>query len=96
MYYCALYRRELHARVQQWGRSHPGGRLHWGGLKDFADGSLGSQTALMHQPYAGDPSSRGVRLTAKETLQDLVSSADMAGLQVISCCVLSLYVAWMS
>lgn len=93
MHQCDLYRRELHARVQKWGRQHPGGRLHWGGLKDFADGSLGSQTALMHQPYANDPSSRGVRLTAKETLQELVTAADMAGLQVIGCWVASLYVA---
>lgn len=77
-----LYRRQLHTRVQQWGRSHPGGRLYWGGLKDFADGSLGSQTALMHQPYASDPSSSGIRLTPQETLQELVAAADMAGLQV--------------
>ena len=90
---CILHRRKLSAWVQKLGRSHPGGRLHWGGLKDFADGSLGSQTALMHQPYANDPSSRGVRLTAKETLQELVTAADMAGLQVIGCWVVSLYVA---
>lgn len=57
--------------------------MHWGGLKDFADGSLGSQTALMHQPYANDPSNRGVRLTAQETLQELATAADMASLQVI-------------
>ena len=38
-----------------YGRSHPGGRLHWGGLKAFADGSLGSRTALMWQPYADTP-----------------------------------------
>ena len=69
--------------------------MHWGGLKDFADGSLGSQTALMHQPYANDPSSRGVRLTAKETLADLATAADMTGLQVIGCWVVSLCVAWM-
>ncbi len=25
--------------------------LHWGGLKAFADGSLGSRTALMWEPY---------------------------------------------
>ncbi|KAL3138772.1 hypothetical protein ABBQ32_005616 [Trebouxia sp. C0010 RCD-2024] len=74
--------RLLHTRVQQWGRSHPGGRLYWGGLKDFADGSLGSQTALMHLPYANDPSSTGIRLTSQETLQELVAAADTAGLQV--------------
>ncbi len=76
-------RRELHDWVLSRGQSHPGGRLHWGGLKDFADGSLGSRTALMHQPYTDDPSSRGVRLTPKGTLQEMVTAADMTGLQVI-------------
>ena len=47
----------------------------------------------MHQPYANDPSSRGVRLTPKETLRELVTAADVAGLQVIGCCVASLFVA---
>lgn len=75
------YRRKLHGWVQAKGRSHPRGRLHWGGLKDFADGSLGSRTALMHQPYADDPSSTGVRLTPKQTLQELVTAADLTGLQ---------------
>ena len=37
----------------------------------------------MHQPYTDDPSSRGVRLTPKETLQEMVTAADMTGLQVI-------------
>lgn len=76
-------RRKLHEWVLSRGKSHPGGRLHWGGLKDFADGSLGSRTALTHQPYTDDPSSRGVRLTPKETLQEMVTAADMTGLQVI-------------
>ena len=76
-------RRKLHDWALSRGKSHPGGRLHWGGLKDFADGSLGSRTALMHQPYTDDPSSRGVRLTPKETLQEMVTAADMTGLQVI-------------
>ncbi|PNH07380.1 hypothetical protein TSOC_006160 [Tetrabaena socialis] len=43
-------------RLQAWvaarGRAHPGGRLFWGGLKEFLDGSLGSHTALMWRPYA--------------------------------------------
>ncbi|DBA82929.1 TPA: hypothetical protein ACH3X1_006715 [Trebouxia sp. C0004] len=74
--------RKLHDWVLSRGTSHPGGRLHWGGLKDFADGSLGSRTALMHQSYTDDPSSRGVRLTPKGTLQEMVTAADMTGLQI--------------
>lgn len=76
-------RRKLHDWVLSRGKSHPGGRLHWGGLKDFADGSLGSRTALMHQPYTDDSSSRGVRLTPKGNLQEMVTAADKTGLQVI-------------
>lgn len=40
-------------RVRHVGTAHPGGMLQWGGVKDFADGSLGAHTALMHEPYSG-------------------------------------------
>jgi predicted amidohydrolase YtcJ len=40
-------------RVRHVGFMHPGRRLQWGGVKEFSDGSLGSHTALMHEPYAG-------------------------------------------
>ena len=36
----------------------------------------------MHQPYADDESSNGVRLTPQHTLQKLVTDADLTGLQV--------------
>ena len=64
------------------GRAHPGGHLHWGGLKAFADGSLGSRTALMKEPYADDPTTSGIRLTRYPQLAALVQEADAAGLQV--------------
>lgn len=47
-----------------------------------ADGSLGSRTALLHQPYADQPGSGGTRTIALETLRQLVAGADAAGLQV--------------
>ncbi len=68
--------------VKAKGRAHPGGHLHWGGLKAFADGSLGSQTALMKEPYADDPISRGIRLTPYSELEQLVLAADAVELQV--------------
>jgi len=43
----------LVARIAVKGRSHARGRLLWGLVKDFHDGSLGSRTALMWQPYTG-------------------------------------------
>ncbi len=68
--------------VKAKGRAHPGGHLHWGGLKAFADGSLGSRTALMKEPYADDPTSRGIRLTPYSELEQLVLAADAVELQV--------------
>ena len=44
-------RSRVAARVAAEGRSHPTGRLFWGGVKEFLDGSLGSCTALMYDPY---------------------------------------------
>jgi hypothetical protein len=56
--------------------------LSWGGLKGFVDGSLGSSTALFFEPYADDPSERGLRVTAIPALEEQVRGADSAGLQV--------------
>ncbi len=36
-----------------------GGRLHFAGLKLFADGSFGGRTAALHEPYTDDPANRG-------------------------------------
>ena len=77
------YRRKFSDLVQQKGTSHAEGRLHWGGVKDFVDGSLGSRTALMHQPYTDDPTTSGVRLTDQKALKQLMTEAHQAGLQVV-------------
>ena len=37
--------------VKALGSTHPGGFLSWGMAKAFVDGSLGSRTALMSEPY---------------------------------------------
>ena len=76
-------RHKLSELVQQKGTSHAEGRLHWGGVKDFVDGSLGSRTALMHQPYADDSTTSGVRLTDQKVLKQLMTDAHQAGLQVM-------------
>jgi predicted amidohydrolase YtcJ len=56
--------------------------LRWGGLKGFADGSLGSRTALFHQPYDDDPDTRGLTVTPVEKLLEWTAQADRRGLQV--------------
>ena len=51
-----------------------------GGLKIFADGALGPRTALMIEPYEGEPDNYGIRVTDKEEMMQLVSQASAAGL----------------
>lgn len=55
---------------------------HWlrlGGLKIFADGALGARTALMFDPYEGEPDNYGVVVTEKNVMRALVMTASRAG-----------------
>ena len=54
--------------------------LRFGGLKIFADGALGPRTALMIEPYEGDPDNTGIVVTDKEEMYELVSKASAAGM----------------
>jgi predicted amidohydrolase YtcJ len=56
--------------------------VHWGGLKGYVDGSLGSTTAWFHQPYLDDPHSHGLSITDTADLRKWVLGADKAGLHV--------------
>ena len=51
-------------------------------LKGFVDGTLGSRTAWMLDPYSDVPSTRGIPRHDYERLLELVLAADAAGLQV--------------
>lgn len=53
-----------------------------GGLKGFADGSLGSSTAKMFEPYLNEPGNTGVWVTPREKMLEYVQAADRAGLSV--------------
>jgi predicted amidohydrolase YtcJ len=53
-----------------------------GGLKGFIDGSLGSSTAMMWEPYVHEPDSYGVFVTPPGQLRQLIGAADQAGLAV--------------
>jgi predicted amidohydrolase YtcJ len=53
--------------------------LRLGGLKIFADGALGARTALMIDPYEGEPDNRGIMVTDKEEIYEKVSAASRAG-----------------
>jgi predicted amidohydrolase YtcJ len=57
--------------------------LHWGGIKGFVDGSLGSHTAAMFQPFSDSPKDSGLLVETPEDLYKWTSGADKAGIQVI-------------
>lgn len=59
--------------------------LRLGNLKAFADGALGSETAWMDEPFANDPSKKGLAspdLLDPERFYSELRDADKAGLQV--------------
>ena len=57
--------------------------LRWGGLKGFVDGSLGSHTAAMLEPFTDAPDNRGLFVTSDAERYAWVSGADAAGLHLI-------------
>ncbi len=60
--------------------------LRIGGLKGFADGSLGSSTALFFEPYRDTPKTRGLlfdQMLPEGIMLQRVEGADQAGLQVM-------------
>lgn len=54
--------------------------LRMGPLKIFTDGALGSHSAAMLEPYAGEPENRGIEVTPPSHLRDLVMRASAAGI----------------
>ncbi len=54
--------------------------LRIGALKIFADGALGSQTASMLDPYAGQPGNVGIQVRTTEEIDEFVRKALAAGL----------------
>ncbi len=57
--------------------------LRVGGIKLFADGSMGSATAAFFEPYDGDAKTSGLLLQSPEALEKAVFDADAAGLQPV-------------
>jgi predicted amidohydrolase YtcJ len=74
----------LRDRVRERGRG--GEWLHVGLLKGFVDGSLGSRTAAMEEPFedagAANPADRGLLVNPPERLYQWIKGADAAGLHV--------------
>lgn len=62
-----------------------GDKLRIGGLKGFADGSLGSTTALFFDPYLDEPGTRGLpsdEMIPESKMLANILAADRAGLQI--------------
>lgn len=59
-----------------------GSQVTLGPLKLFADGSLGGRTAALTYPYADAPHTSGMPIHTQEELDELVSLAAQANLQV--------------
>jgi predicted amidohydrolase YtcJ len=57
--------------------------LRTGGLKLFADGSMGSGTAAFFEPYTDDPKTSGLLLQSPEALEKEIFAADAAGFQLV-------------
>jgi len=88
---------KLHLRISEWlpfaapldelnaHRAHHDARdpmLHTGMLKGFMDGSLGSHTAAMKQPYSDDPTNTGLSQYTQERLNQMTVERAKAGFQM--------------
>ncbi len=81
-----LYEDLPRARALGWRtgtRVGPGGRLAIGGIKLFADGSLGARTAALREPYADAPDTRGLLLLDAATLAARVAEIERAGFRAL-------------
>jgi predicted amidohydrolase YtcJ len=70
--------------LQQQRSSHPqtDPMLHTGMLKGFMDGSLGSHSAALLQPYADDPNNSGLPRYDQENLTQMTKDRVAAGFQI--------------
>lgn len=88
---------KLTARISEWlpfdesveelsrmRESHPQSdlMLHTGMLKGFMDGSLGSHTAALLEPYSDDPKNSGIPRYEADKLDDMTKERVLAGFQI--------------
>jgi predicted amidohydrolase YtcJ len=56
--------------------------IRFGYLKVFIDGTIGSGTALMFEPFADNPKSSGLEMMPYEEFEQMVVTADKMGFQI--------------
>jgi len=59
-----------------------GNWIRFGYLKAFSDGSMGSGTALMFEPFNDNPSTSGLAMWPYDELEKMVLTADKMGFQI--------------
>ncbi|MHB1096922.1 MAG: amidohydrolase [Gemmatimonadaceae bacterium] len=64
-------------------RGHGDEWVRIGGLKGFVDGSIGSHTAAMLEPFTDAPNDRGLMVNSEADLYAWASAGDKAGLQLL-------------
>jgi len=64
-------------------RGHGDDWVRIGGLKGFVDGSIGSHTAAMLEPFNDAPNDRGLMVNTEADLYAWTKAGDAAGLQVL-------------
>lgn len=72
------------AQLQQWRAHHPATdpMLHTGMLKAYMDGSLGSRTSAMRQPFSDDPHNTGLAQWDQQKLNEFAIERVSAGFQL--------------
>lgn len=58
-----------------------------GPIKLFTDGSLGSRTAALREPYSDDPSTKGIVIYPQEELDQLIMKSHNIGLSIAVHCI---------
>ncbi len=71
-------------RYMELGKKYPreGNWIRFGYLKAFIDGTIGSGTALMFEPFSDNPSSSGLSMMPYEEFENMVVTADRMGFQI--------------
>ena len=62
-------------------------RMTISSIKVYADGSLGSRSALLKKPYADNPSTSGIQVTSTDSIKDLCKIAFDNNYQVNTHCI---------
>jgi predicted amidohydrolase YtcJ len=72
------------AKLQQWRAHHPGTdpMLHTGMLKAYMDGSLGSRTSAMREPFTDDPGNKGLSQWNQSKLNQMAAERAEVGFQL--------------